>query len=285
MLRVFTASGEEVAALDASDLDAMCAGESTVGALKMHLAEKHFEKRFSRFQLRLLRAGDPSELGDEEGIQLPMDVQLMLMQHLPAHAERDKGFVKSCEMGHVDEVEQCLKAPQDPSVQVSADRQSGLFRASGRGHLDVVRLLLEAGAKTELGDCFRTTPLHQAAVYGHPQVARLLLDARADTEARDRFRETALHAAAGQGHVDLVRQLLDAGADKEAREDIGHRPLHVAAKKGHLDVVRLLVDSRADAEAEDEYGRMPYEAAEDPQVAQWFRENSIERGCGATKSY
>ena len=70
MLRLFTASGEEVA-LDASALDA-------VGALKMLLAEKHFEKRFSKFQLRLLKTG-ASELRDSEGLQA-MDVQLIILQ-------------------------------------------------------------------------------------------------------------------------------------------------------------------------------------------------------------
>ena len=83
MLRLFSAgSGEGVAALDASEFDAMVAERgSTVASLKRHLAETLFEKRYSRFQLRILREGDPTELQDDDEVVLPMDLQLIFMNH------------------------------------------------------------------------------------------------------------------------------------------------------------------------------------------------------------
>ena len=148
MLRLFSAgSGEEVAALDASEFDAMVAERgSTVASLKRHLAETLFEKRYSRFQLRILREGDPTELHDDKEVVLPMDLQLIFMNHLPADRSRDLRFVDSCQHGRVDEVKQSLEALQDPNVSGECGA-SALVLAAGRGRFDVLQLLLEAGAK------------------------------------------------------------------------------------------------------------------------------------------
>ena len=60
MLRIYSAaSGEGVASFE--EVDEVELG-STIGSLKRYLAKKHFENRFSRFQLRLFREGDASEL-------------------------------------------------------------------------------------------------------------------------------------------------------------------------------------------------------------------------------
>ena len=67
MLRLSSAaSGEDIASFE--EVDEVELG-STIGSLKRHLANKHFEDRFSRFQLRLFRAGDASELSDDEVVR------------------------------------------------------------------------------------------------------------------------------------------------------------------------------------------------------------------------
>ena len=118
MLRISSAaSGEQLLCLDAAHVDALVQGYgSTVGSLKRHLAERHFQKRYSRFQLRFLREGAPDELQDDENIMPLMDLQLMLMNHLPPDEDRDRLFLESCRAGRVGEVEQKLKGFQDPDV-------------------------------------------------------------------------------------------------------------------------------------------------------------------------
>ena len=73
------------------------------------LAKDRFQKKYSRFQLRLLREGDSSELQDGESLTPPLDLQLILMrQHLPRDEERDEKFFESCSKGRSEEVEQSL---------------------------------------------------------------------------------------------------------------------------------------------------------------------------------
>ncbi|KAG5888225.1 hypothetical protein JTB14_035574 [Gonioctena quinquepunctata] len=55
--------------------------------------------------------------------------------------------------------------------------------------------------------------VHWAADSGNLEILKLLVDAGADLELRDGDGQTALHYAASCGHVDCVKFLLDKGAD------------------------------------------------------------------------
>ena len=54
-----------------------------------------------------------------------------------------------------------------------------------------------------------------AAVNGHVNVARMLLQAGVDKDTTDELGMTALGCASSSSHVEIVRLLLDAGADKD----------------------------------------------------------------------
>ena len=262
-MRIISAvSGEEGAVLDAAEYDAWAQGGATVGALKRHLAETHFDGEYNRFQLRLLAPGDEVELPDELGLTGAESLQLIrLKNHLEADPERDTHFVRSCREGRVDEVEAALKRLQDPNVS-EAGRASALCQAVSEAHQEVVRLLLEAGASPDAGfvalHAPSFPPLIDAAMFGHLEIARLLWDFGADIEAT-LMDQTALHIAAWEGRLEIVRLLLERGANKEAQDGEGNRPLHLAAEDGYVEVVRLLLQSGAQKEARNVEGETPHD--------------------------
>ncbi len=78
--------------------------------------------------------------------------------------------------------------------------------------------------------------LIEAAWRGHAEVVRALLGAGADVHARG---DQALRDAAWRGHVEVVRALLAAGANVvHTRED---QALRWAARAAHADVLRALL--------------------------------------------
>lgn len=91
-----------------------------------------------------MREGAVEELQDDEGILRPEHLGLMLLKHLAPDGERDKSFLETCRNGRLDAVEQKLKAQQDHGPSSLA-----LGLAASRGHLEVVRILLEAGAEVD----------------------------------------------------------------------------------------------------------------------------------------
>ncbi|MEV2231810.1 ankyrin repeat domain-containing protein [Streptomyces phaeochromogenes] len=78
-----------------------------------------------------------------------------------------------------------------------------------RGHLDVVRLLIEAGADREqrAGEYQETNPLCLAATHGHTDIAEALLDAGVHSGTLDGMRQPPLVLAATsapEGHPRTV---------------------------------------------------------------------------------
>ena len=109
-----------------------------------------------------------------------------------------------------------------------ADRgQTALAIAANRGHLDVCRVLLDAGADP------RVRP--------HPSLPGF----------------TLLTAAATGGDVELCRTLLARGLDVDGGFAVGtrrlgtNRPLCAAAMAGQVEAVRFLLEAGADASAHD----------------------------------
>jgi ankyrin repeat protein len=75
----------------------------------------------------------------------------------------------------------------------SADRHRALALAAQLGHVEVVRLLLDAGENPDRynpkGNHAHSTPLHQAVWAGHDDVVRLLAERGARLDLRDTIHE------------------------------------------------------------------------------------------------
>lgn len=139
-----------------------------------------------------------------------------------------------------------------------------LHEAAFYGRVDMVRLLLDAGApagaRATATELFGSTPLHAAAHKGHAAVVHLLLAHGADVAAGDGGR-TPLRTAAMWGHADAARLLLEHGAAPSVRDADGSTPLHYAAFGGHADVVHLLLAHGADVNARTARGETPLASA------------------------
>jgi Ankyrin repeats (3 copies) len=85
--------------------------------------------------------------------------------------------------GHIDEARQLLAGAS------SEDRHLALTLAADFGHVEIVRLLLDAGEDPNrynpVGGHSHTTPLHQAAGGGHAEVVRLLVERGARLDMKD----------------------------------------------------------------------------------------------------
>ena len=122
-----------------------------------------------------------------------------------------------------------------------------LLTAAVCGHVEVVDVLLRAGAIPDGYDRDETPPLVGAAAHGHAEVVDRLLRAGACVDAGSGF--TALEEAVVHGHTAVVRRLVEGGADVNRRDADGGTVLMMAATTGRLPIVRLLVEAGADVNA------------------------------------
>ncbi|KAK4077003.1 uncharacterized protein Triagg1_3970 [Trichoderma aggressivum f. europaeum] len=97
-----------------------------------------------------------------------------------------------------------------------------LITASSRGDVDMVRILLLAGAEADSKDIvFGRTALSWASAGGHMAVAEFLLQMAADVNSQDNDGWTPLRRASERGHEDVVRLLLEKGAKIGCRKTLG----------------------------------------------------------------
>ena len=108
--------------------------------------------------------------------------------------------------------------------------------AAKNGHLEVVQMLLEAGADKELPNILGEPPLFAACEKGHVDIVKLLLAEGAEQKVNLEG-ESPLFIAAHGGHVEVAKQLLQTSG-----EDLGdiRRSAQIASECGHWEIVKLL---------------------------------------------
>ena len=143
--------------------------------------------------------------------------------------------------GRTERVLQLLVGGHDIEASGGARESTPLSEASLRGNLDVLELLLEAGAEVYPRDCKGATALHYAAFQGHADVAQLLIDNRANVSATASDGKTPLHFAANQGREEMIRLLLHHGAQLSAKDNSGRTAIQCAVDGGHEEIVLPLL--------------------------------------------
>ncbi len=110
-----------------------------------------------------------------------------------------------------------------------------LYRAASRGRSEVVKLLLEHGAKPNrhiglfLVFTDVDTPISTAAENGYLESVQALIDGRADVNFKHQFGFSALHKAIVHSHLEVFNLLIENGADIHQRSFIyGATPLWLA---------------------------------------------------------
>ncbi len=87
----------------------------------------------------------------------------------------------------------------EAGADVHAELYEALSGAAGGGHVEAMKVLLEAGAKVN-AEGGSMSPLHLAAAEGHVEAVKLLLEAGADVNDRSNWDEwTPLHVAVYYG--------------------------------------------------------------------------------------
>jgi len=152
--------------------------------------------------------------------------------------------------------------------------------------VEIVEMLLGAGADVNVANRFGTTPLHEATSYGRLEIVALLIAAGADIEAKHEHACTPLQEGISGFQPEAARFLLSKGAKPDLYvtgypfrpewvgefldkypEVVnilgpdGNRPLHYAAMKGQADIVRLLLERGAEVGARNKAGETALDLA------------------------
>ena len=123
---------------------------------------------------------------------------------------------------------------------------SAIQQACWKGNLKVMRLLLDRGAKKDLGSHYLGTPLHAAILGKHDDIVSLLFERGVDVNMGGGVLGSPLQAAAWNGDQSLVQKLLQIGSDVNNDGGYYGSALIAAVAQRNAEVIELLFNHDVD---------------------------------------
>jgi len=121
-----------------------------------------------------------------------------------------------------------------PLVAGAQDLNEEFFAAARKGDAAAVKAFLDKGVDANAKTRYGATALSYACDKGHVEVVKLLIERGADLNVRDTFYgEVPLGWALSRGHAEIVKLLLDKGASGI------ERALTSGVQDGNVDIVKI----------------------------------------------
>lgn len=149
-------------------------------------------------------------------------------------------LVLAAENGQLDVVKLLLEKDADVNVRCSYNTIHECATPL-IGACEVARDFERLGGGPLPGSRVATTKKH-----GYLEIVKLLLEKGAKVDVKNNFGNTALLIAAGNGQSEVVKALLDKGASVDLGNNEDVTPLLMASQNGDIDVVTLLLSKGAD---------------------------------------
>jgi serine/threonine-protein phosphatase 6 regulatory ankyrin repeat subunit B len=168
-----------------------------------------------------------------------------------------KTYFSAADHGDVAKLTELL----DAGANVEEETMRGwtaLIMAIMKGHIEIVKLLLNRGADINHRSCSLPPLVHAIAKEANLEIMKLLLDHGANPLfVSGKEQKNALHWAASEGALGAIEILLDRGMDIEAKSRRGCTPLILAADVGQARAAELLLKRGANPLVRSENGGTP----------------------------
>ena len=164
----------------------------------------------------------------------------------------------SSKKGHIEVTRSLLQAGANPNLVSKNPGFTALNNAAQFGHLECVRILIEYRANIESPE-MATTPVHSAAYGGHVKVLDYFLrECCTDVNLLNTNGKVPLYQATIQGHTACVQLLLRYGANVNLTvSDQGETLVHIAVKESRRQILRALLEHKAKPDEAMKNGKTP----------------------------
>nr|XP_008101141.1 PREDICTED: ankyrin repeat and death domain-containing protein 1B isoform X1 [Anolis carolinensis] len=204
----------------------------------------------------------------------------------------EKEFQHAAKTNNLDTMERLFKKKVNINAANILKRTALHFAVAGN-HISAVDFLLHHKARVDIADKHGLVPIHLAAWTGNLDIMRMLIKAGADQKAKNQEGRNVLHFAAQNnnvrivdyfiqdlhlldlntpdekgrkpfllaaewGHVEMVNELISLNLSTTQKDKDGNTALHLAAKNGHHEVAEVLLGQWEDINEFNEEGETPF---------------------------
>lgn len=177
-------------------------------------------------------------------------------------------LLSAATLGYASSVILLIKAGAEVNPNLDCDT-SALDNAVYENHIAIVKILLDAGART-YHPCTETTTILLFVLYKKDlTLLQLLYD-----KTPERFRQGLLFSAIFYRATEIVRYLVEKGNDVNERHASGETPLIEAIRTGVFEIVKILIEAGADLKQRNRNGASPLSTAialGHKEIAKWIR--------------
>lgn len=190
----------------------------------------------------------------DEVAYTPLQLQFASSADITAMSSKGARFIGAASDGDKKQVQSFLKDKEIDVNERDWDDLTALITASSAGHVEIVKILLKAGADVNASDKDGISALMEASIMGHEKIVNVLIDAGAEIDFKSNSGVTALWLAAGENKTGVMKILLKKNADASVTRSDGITALMTASVAGHVDAVKSLLEDGADPLAVDADG-------------------------------
>jgi hypothetical protein len=171
----------------------------------------------------------------------------------------------------IDEVKTRLANGEGPNAKdKNYGGNSPLHVAIENGNVEMVQILLNAGAKVNARNYEKQTPLMMLDEDATPELVNLLLRYRAKVTSVDKEGNTSLMHAAAYGNEEVLQALISAGSNVNATNKVGKTALMFAAENNEFENVKILLGSGANANARNRNRESALDLTNHSEIKKWL---------------
>ena len=154
----------------------------------------------------------------------------------------DINLFEAAASGKFDAVAHLIYTHPDAIDAYAEDGFTSLGLACYFGQFEVARYLVLKGADVNQpsNNGFNVYPIHSAAAGNYTDIVRMLIDSGAKINVKQQAGATPLHSAAQNGNLEMLILLLEHGAEVNTRMEGGKLPTDLARDKGFDDIAEIL---------------------------------------------
>lgn len=196
-------------------------------------------------QLAVQQVNETVQVGGE---QLVHSVTVgVVAAELPISGARPNDLVTAAYNEDLDELKaRILMRAKINARDKTREGVAPLHVAIEMGNLEMAQFLLDNGAKPNIRDYQKRTPLMMMDEDATPELFQLLVSYGAKLNLVDKEKNNALHHFAGTDNGEIIRLLVQYGVDSNALNKEGKTPLMIAAESDNFETVKALLQTGAD---------------------------------------